>query len=89
MQESPAESVVELVPLTILGAGQRGRIDGVMGSGALAHRLREMGLREGAEVQMVRPGSPCILRLGGQKLCVRADEMAGVLVRCDGACGRC
>jgi hypothetical protein len=32
-------------------------------------------------VQMVRPGSPCIIRLDGQKLCVRSDEMAGVLVR--------
>jgi len=79
----PCDSVEEafgLVPLGFLRTGQRGRIGEVVGAGALAHRLREMGLRSGAEVQMVRPGSPCIIRLGGVKLCVRSDEMAGVLV---------
>jgi ferrous iron transport protein A len=70
-----------LVPLGLLRAGQTGRISEVIGGGGLAHRLHEMGLRSGAEVQMIRAGSPCIIRLGGQKLCVRADEMTSVLVR--------
>lgn len=47
----------------------------------MVHRLREMGLRVGAVVEMIRSGSPCILKLDGQKICVRSDEMTGVLVQ--------
>jgi hypothetical protein len=32
-------------------------------------------------VEMVQPGSPCIIRLDGQKFCFRADELVQVLVR--------
>ncbi|MGE3819139.1 MAG: ferrous iron transport protein A [Isosphaeraceae bacterium] len=70
-----------LIPLTFLRTGQSGRVGEVVGSGGVVHRLREMGLCAGAQVQMLRSGSPCILCLNGQKLCVRSDEMAHVLVR--------
>jgi ferrous iron transport protein A len=80
-QESRGESGFDMVPLTFLRSGQTGRIGAVLGAGDLIHRLREMGLRAGVEVQMVREGSPCIIRLGGQKLCFRADEVTSVLVR--------
>ena len=70
-----------LVPLSMMRSGQSGKIGDVVGCGCLVQRLREMGLRAGACVQMVRAGSPCILRLDGQKLCVRSDEMTCVLVR--------
>ena len=70
----------DLIPLRLLRAGERGRVGAVLGAGELAHRLREMGLRQGAEVQMVRPGSPCIIRLSGHKLCFRADDATSVLV---------
>ena len=80
-QSSGVDETFCLVPLTLLRAGQRGRIGEVHGAGGVVHRLREMGLRAGAVVEMVRSGSPCILRLDGQKICVRSDEMTGVLVR--------
>jgi ferrous iron transport protein A len=78
---SHQSSPLDLVPLTFLRAGQRGRIGEVLGGGDVVHRLRELGLRDGAAVQMVRPGSPCIIRLDRQKLCVRSDQVASVLVR--------
>jgi len=71
----------DLIPMTLLTAGQMGRIAAMVGGADQIHRLRELGLRDGAEVEMVRPGSPCIIRLGGQKLGLRSDEMARVLVR--------
>jgi Fe2+ transport system protein FeoA len=43
-------------------------------------RLEEMGLREGTEVEMVQPGSPCIVRLGDVKLCFRETELIHVMV---------
>jgi Fe2+ transport system protein FeoA len=42
--------------------------------------LREVGLRAGVEIEMVQCGSPCIVRIDGQKLCLRADELASVIV---------
>ncbi len=80
-QASCSETLVDLVPLMCLRAGQLGRVCEVLGTGDLIHRLREMGLRDGAEVQMIRPGSPCIIRLDGQKLGFRTDELARVMVR--------
>jgi ferrous iron transport protein A len=75
----------KLVPLSLLRAGEKGRIGGVYGDGALVHRLREMGLHDGAMVHMVRPGSPCIIRLKGQSLGFRMDDVAHVLVQLGGA----
>ena len=70
-----------LVPLSSLRAGESGWIGAVVEGGGLMQRLRELGLRTGARVRMIRAGSPCIFRLEGQKLCVRADEVGCVLVQ--------
>jgi ferrous iron transport protein A len=75
-----ASADLAAVPLMLLGPGQRGKVRQVLGWSELVRRLAEMGLREGAVVEMVRPGSPCMIRLGNQKLGLRADELAGVLV---------
>ena len=29
---------------------------------------------------MFRPGNPCILRVGGNKICLRSDELLSVMV---------
>jgi ferrous iron transport protein A len=71
----------ELIPLGQLLAGQAGRIEAVLGLPDLIHRLRELGLRDGVQVRMIQPGSPCIIGLAGQRLCFRADEVASVLVK--------
>lgn len=78
---SRPEVLFDLIPLAFLRAGQTAWIGEVLGAGDLVHRLRELGLRDGAKVQMVRPGSPCIIRLDGHKLCFRPDEATSVLVR--------
>jgi ferrous iron transport protein A len=70
----------DLLPLCSLLAGQSARVAEVLGGADLVHRLHELGLRHGAEVAMVQPGAPCIIRLAGQKLCFRADELTSVLV---------
>ena len=70
-----------LVPLSHLPAGHKAVVAAVLGGTEQVHRLHELGLHNGATVEMVRSGSPCILRLGSQKLCFRADEMVSVLVK--------
>lgn len=74
-------AVNEMVPINCLVAGQRAQIGLVLGQPADVHRLEEIGLRGGTDVEMIQPGSPCIIRLSGQKLCFRADDLLSVLVR--------
>lgn len=71
----------DLIPLGQLPAGRKAVVAAVLGGAEQVHRLHELGLHHGAAVEMVRAGSPCILRLGSQKLCFRADEMVSVLVK--------
>ena len=73
--------MLEPVPLQFMDAGQIGAVTDVVGHRDTVHRLHELGLRRGAEVQMIQPGSPCIVRLEGHRLCLRADDLLNVLVQ--------
>ena len=70
-----------LIPLHRLARGTTAYVGQLLGRPEEVHRLEELGLRDGAEIEMVQSGSPCIIRLRGQKLCFRADELLSVLVR--------
>lgn len=71
----------DIIPLELLPAGQRARVDQLVGDDASIHRLSEMGLRHGIIVEMVQPGSPCIVKLMGNKLCIRDANLFQVLVQ--------
>lgn len=75
---------IESVPLMFLQAGQTGLVSDVIGDLQLVHRLREMGLYAGVPVRMIRQGSPCIIGLGRQRLGIRCDELASILVQVPG-----
>ena len=64
-----------------LRPGQVAEIGEVVGPVAHIRRLQELGLRAGAILQMIRCGSPCILRVDGSTLCFREDDS----LRVDGA----
>lgn len=70
----------QVVPLQLLGAGERGRVHDIDGQGHLVARLEEMGLRHGVEVHMLRPGSPCIIAVNNHRFSFRGDEAAVVLI---------
>jgi ferrous iron transport protein A len=70
----------ELVPLTLLAAGDSAVVQSVVGNAELVRHLAEIGLYAGALLEMVRTGSTCILQIDGTKLCVRGDELLQVLV---------
>ena len=69
-----------IIPVHRLRPGQTARIHQIVGRADHVHRLEEFGLRRGTQVQMFRPGNPCILRLSGNKVCLRADDVLRVLV---------
>ncbi len=72
--------VLDIIPLNLLRTGQTARVDQLLGQPDQIHRLQELGLRNGVELTMLQSGSPCIIRLAGQRLCFRADEVTSVLV---------
>jgi Fe2+ transport system protein FeoA len=73
--------MTELVPLQYLASGNRGTVMHVLGNPEQVQRFREMGIRDGAEIQMIRGGTTCIFRTGTQTLCVRGNDSLSVLVQ--------
>lgn len=69
-----------LIPLHELAPGQTAYIGRIVGQVEHVHRLEELGLQQGMRVEMFRAGNPCILRLAGNKVCLRADNRVNVLV---------
>jgi len=80
MQLPQAHAVDGLIPLRRLNPGQSARVRRIVGRADHVHRLREFGLSDGTRIQMFRCGNPCIICLGGNKVCLRADDLLDILV---------
>ena len=66
-----------------LSAGERGRVEAVLGEDTLVQRLMEMGVMEGEELEVVgfAPlGDPMEIRLRDYRLSLRRNEAARVRV---------
>lgn len=69
-----------LIPLDMLRPGEWGEVAAVSGEAGWVHRLAELGIREGCRLQVVQPGSPCVLQVANCKLCLRGCEQSQILV---------
>ena len=76
-------TVQAVVPLESMRCDERGRLMAIDGVESSVHRLQEMGLREGARVRMIRPGSPCIVQVNDQRLSLRTGGEVLILVQLD------
>lgn len=72
--------MVPAVPVSSLRCGEVADVADMSGSPEVIRRLEELGIRHGARLEVLRGGSPCIVRVGGAKLCFRHDELLYVLV---------
>lgn len=70
-----------LLPLETLRSGEWCEIHDVSGDPAWVGRMAELGLRSGCQVQVVQPGSPCLLQVGGCRMSLRAVCDCQILVR--------
>jgi ferrous iron transport protein A len=70
----------QLVPLNRLASGRNGRVAQILGLPEDVQRVKEMGIRDGILVEMIRSGTPCIIRTGMQTLCIRGNDLLNVLV---------
>jgi ferrous iron transport protein A len=74
-------SVSLLLPLECLRPGELAEVADVCGEPAWVGRLAELGVRVGCLLEVLRGGSPCLVRVGGSRLSLRSDDVAQVLVR--------
>jgi ferrous iron transport protein A len=72
--------VYDLFPLEMLPIGEVASIADVVGEPHHIQRLHELGLHAGATIEVVQSGTPCIVRVGGSKLCLREGADVTVLV---------
>ncbi len=73
--------VDKAISLSDLVAGQSACVSHITGRADHVHRLEEFGVRGGTKIKMFRPGNPCIIRMAGNKVCLRSDDLLRVLVR--------
>lgn len=67
-----------LLPLTVLGQGRRACVAFMGMDEADAQRLRELGLREGACICVMRNTSTCLLAMDGSRLALQREVAAQV-----------
>ncbi len=70
-----------LMPLELMASGESGVIEQVQGKPDWIGRMAELGIRHGNRVEVVASGSPCVLKVGECRLCLRVDECARIFVR--------
>ena len=75
--------MLNLLPLKVLTTGQTGCVHKIIGNANAVHRLAELGMRTGTRLEIVQPGSPCIIRLNNSKYCFRDANSLNVLVQVD------
>ncbi len=77
----PAVTSDLLLPLELLQPGEWADVADVQGEPAWVCRLAELGLGVGCRLQMLQAGCPCLLRIGGCRLSLRAEARQSILVR--------
>jgi Fe2+ transport system protein FeoA len=81
LQERQAVNTDTLLPLELLSSGEWAEVAEVAGEPGMVGRMAELGVRIGSRLQMLQPGSPCLLRVAGARLSLRADLAMRILVR--------
>jgi ferrous iron transport protein A len=71
----------DLLPLELLRPGEWADVAEVYGEAGAVHRLAELGVRSGCRLCVLQPGSPCLLEIGGVRLCLRNELPTAILVR--------
>ena len=81
MLRNPPPTTSGESPVGEWSAAQEGFVMRVVGSGAFAHRLEELGVTAGAWIRVLRPGNPLLVQVGETRLCLRGDEGLKVMGR--------
>lgn len=78
------------IPLLALAVGRGARIAPACGPGAIPSRLADLGFVPGTRLRVLRRapfGDPIEVELRGYRICLRAEQVAGLRVVPDGSDG--
>lgn len=70
-----------LLPLEMLQTGEWADVAEITGEPGWVGRMAELGFCVGCRLQMLQAGCPCLLRVGGCRLSLRAETSQSILVR--------
>jgi ferrous iron transport protein A len=70
-----------LLPVELLTPGEWADVAEVCGEPTWVGRMAELGVRIGSRLQVLQPGTPCLLSVGGARLSLRTELATQVLVR--------
>jgi ferrous iron transport protein A len=70
-----------LLPVEMLAPGEWADVAEICGDSTWVGRMAELGVRSGCRLQVIQPGTPCLLNVGGCRLCLRSEDCMRVLVR--------
>jgi Fe2+ transport system protein FeoA len=65
----------------MVSSGQAVEVVDLEGDPGWIGRVQELGIRIGASLRVLRPGSPCMLQVGDNRFCLRCSSGSCVLVR--------
>lgn len=68
------------IPVQQLETGTRAVVVGLSGSAVEVARLAELGLCRGARIEVLLKGRPCIVQVGGSRICLRPSRYLNVQV---------
>ena len=68
------------LPLTACRNGDSGVVTEIAGSCEITKRLSELGVHEGAQLSVLRAGTPMIVCSGNSRFCLRAEMAESILV---------
>jgi ferrous iron transport protein A len=71
----------DIIPLHLINSGTAAHVVDVVGQADQIQRVRELGFHNGAQLEMVKSGSPCIVKLSGNTLSLRTNELLNIFVR--------
>jgi len=72
--------------LETLRVGDHGTVAGIKTTREVAKRLADLGFISGATLEMVRPGRPCIVRIGDALVGLGAHHQSGIVLRHPATC---
>ena len=70
-----------LLPLDMLRTGEWADVAEIHGEPSWVGHMEALGLRAGTRLQVLRAGSPCLLKIGPARLSLRGEMAFQVLVR--------
>lgn len=77
----PLDPTLSLVPASSMAQREFGQIRLMSGDQQATHRFAEMGIRPGAQIQLIRHGKPCMIAVDGRKFSMRAEDLDEIFVQ--------